>query len=97
MADDCGLRTRSRRRGDQDLAWNEIAELGWVVAGRYAPGGLAGRKREGGSHEPGGPNIAGWLAQPTGQVRPSEALASLRGLCEQHGVAWKDYASAEVM
>lgn len=96
-ADDRGLRTHSKKHGNHDLAWSEIAELGWVVQGRYTSGGLAGRKHDGGSYEAGGPNIAGWLAQPRGRVRPTEGLSSLQSLCQQHGVAWKYYAPAEVM
>ena len=96
-ADDRGLRTRSRQFGDHEIAWDELLELGWVVPGGYAPGGLAGRRREGGRYEPGGPNIAGWLAQPTGRLLPGHALAELRELCAQHGVVWRDYAAADVM
>jgi hypothetical protein len=96
-ADDEGLRTQSRKHGNRTLAWSEVVELGWVVPGRYAPGGLAGRLRNGGRYEPGGPNIATWLAQPTGRMAPREELDRLRAFCARHGVAWRDYASAEVL
>lgn len=96
-ADAQGLRTRSRKHGDRTIAWSDILELGWVVSGRYAPGGLAGRMREGGQYERGGPNIATWLAHPTGRLTPRNELLLLRTLCAEHGVTWRDYGPAEVL
>ena len=96
-ADDTGLHIRSRKLGNKDLAWADLQELGWVVPTRYTRGGLAGRRKTGGSHEPGGPNIAGWLSQPTGVIHPKRDLEDLRALCAQHGVDWRQYAPAEVM
>ncbi len=43
-----------------------------------------------------GPAIAGWLCQPSGVRRPPR-LTALQALAEQHDVAWRDYAGAEVM
>lgn len=96
-ADEAGLHLFSRKHGEQSLAWAELQELGWVPSTRYTRGGLAGRRRDGGSYELGGPNIAGWLSQPAGVFRPKGALEELEALCAQHGVAWRQYAPAEVM
>lgn len=93
-ANESGLHLRSRRHGNRQLAWTDLVELGWVAPTRYTRGGLAGRTRDGGPYEPGGPSIAGWLCQPTG---PVQAPQGLQELCEQQSVAWRDYAPAEVM
>lgn len=95
-ADAEGLHIESRKHGTASIAWQELLELGWVVPGEYAPGGLAGRRRRGGAYDTGGPNIAGWLCQPTGQIAP-QAISELQALCQQHGVAWRRYSGAEVM
>jgi hypothetical protein len=96
-ADHSGLRLHSRKRGNQVVSWHDLIELGWVRPTRYTRGGLAGRKKRGASYEPGGPNIAGWLSQPTGVFYPAQDLKDLEGLCDQHDVAWRTYAPAEVM
>lgn len=96
-ADAHGLRTRSRRFGEQRLSWSELRDVGWVRPPKTqkAATGLAVRRREGGAYDPGGPHIPGWVARPVGVDEAD--IDALRRLAEQAGVVWRDYRATDVM
>ena len=92
-ADDSGLRLTSRRHGDRELAWSEIAELGWMP-GVNSQSGLIGKLQRADSLPDGGRPM--WLCNPAGRRWPPE-LGALQALAQQHGVAWNSaYASIDI-
>ncbi len=83
VADEAGLRLQSRRHGDRDLAWDQVAELGWMN-GFNSNSGLIGKLRPAGGVVPGRPM---WLCNPAGRRIPPE-MHALQDLARRHGAAW---------
>jgi hypothetical protein len=86
IADQQGLRVRSRRHGDRDLAWADLEQLGWLrLIGNRGDTGLVGRL----AHDPGRSSSGRllWLCNPAGRLLPRERRA-LQALAEAHGVEW---------